>query len=73
MRCLLVKYDNLFHCRFPYSMGWAGAPTGKANESENGHWQLHALYLPPLLRSAAVKKFMAGFELVRRPRAPGEN
>ncbi|MDX1416935.1 MAG: UDP-glucose--hexose-1-phosphate uridylyltransferase [Candidatus Promineifilaceae bacterium] len=56
---LLIKYDNLFETSFPYSMGWHGAPFG-AHE----HWQLHAHFYPPLLRSATVKKFMVGFEML---------
>ncbi|MCR5084181.1 MAG: UDP-glucose--hexose-1-phosphate uridylyltransferase [Succinivibrionaceae bacterium] len=58
---LTTRYDNLFECSFPYSMGWHGAPTdGRPHEG----WQLHAHYYPPLLRSATVKKFVAGFELL---------
>ncbi|KAL5481953.1 hypothetical protein EMCRGX_G022229 [Ephydatia muelleri] len=66
MKRLVTKYDNLFECSFPYSMGWHGAPTGGAYEEEGGHpwWQLHALYYPPLLRSASVKKFMVGYEML---------
>jgi len=61
MQILLAKYDNLFEVSFPYSMGWHGAPyNGKANE----HWQLHAHFYPPLLRSASVKKFMVGYEML---------
>ncbi len=57
----LVRYDNLFEHPFPYSMGWHQAPyDGNANE----HWQLHAHLLPPLLRSASVRKFVAGYELL---------
>ena len=56
-----MKYDNLFEVSFPYSMGWHGAPhDGK----ENAHWQLHAHFFPPLLRSATVKKFMVGYEML---------
>lgn len=55
---LTTKYDNLFQCSFPYSMGWHGAPS-----KEDNHWTLHAIYYPPLLRSANVRKFMVGFEL----------
>ncbi|KAJ2942469.1 hypothetical protein O0L34_g16074 [Tuta absoluta] len=65
MKQLNTKYDNLFNCSFPYSMGWHGAPTGAhtaANDSP--HWLLHALYLPPLLRSASVKKHMVGYEML---------
>ena len=61
---LLTKYDNLFECSFPYSMGFHYAPTGKYLNNDNKHWQLHASYLPPLLRSASVKKFMVGYELL---------
>jgi UDPglucose--hexose-1-phosphate uridylyltransferase len=61
LKDLLSKYDNLFETSFPYSMGWHGAPfTG----NENAHWQLHAHFYPPLLRSATVKKFMVGFEML---------
>lgn len=59
----LIKYDNLFHTSFPYSMGWHGAPTGEGS-GEGEHWQLHAHYYPPLLRSAEVKKHLVGFEML---------
>jgi len=59
---LLCRYDNLFGTSFPYSMGWHGAPTGP-EEVDCSHWQLHAIYYPPLLRSASVKKFMVGYEM----------
>lgn len=61
---LLTRYDNLFSCSFPYSMGWHGAPTGDLASSDNQHWQLHGVYYPPLLRSAEVKKFMVGYEML---------
>ena len=61
LKRLLTRYDNLFEVSFPYSMGWHGAPTGVG---EFGHWQLHAHYYPPLLRSATVKKFMVGYEML---------
>ena len=57
---VLVRYDNLFDTPFPYSLGWHGAPFG----ADAAHWQLHAHIYPPLLRSATVKKFMVGFELL---------
>ncbi len=60
LKRLLVRYDNLFETSFPYSMGWHGAPY--LNQVD--HWQLHAHFYPPLLRSAAVKKFMVGYELL---------
>ena len=41
-----------------------GAPTGKHKTEDQSHWTLHALYYPPLLRSATVKKFMVGYEML---------
>lgn len=61
---LTTRYDNLFQTSFPYSMGWHGAPT---SESDNPAWQLHAHFYPPLLRSASVKKFMVGYEMLAEP------
>jgi UDPglucose--hexose-1-phosphate uridylyltransferase len=63
LKRLLTRYDNLFETSFPYSMGWHGAPYGGPNGDEQ-HWQLHAHFYPPLLRSATVKKFMVGYELL---------
>jgi UDPglucose--hexose-1-phosphate uridylyltransferase len=65
MRRLLVRYDNLFECSFPYSMGWHGAPFLSENgENPEAYWQLHAHFYPPLLRSASVKKFLVGYEML---------
>jgi UDPglucose--hexose-1-phosphate uridylyltransferase len=61
LRRLLIRYDNLFEVSFPYSMGWHGAPT---SEGDFQHWQLHAHFYPPLLRSATVRKFMVGYEML---------
>jgi UDPglucose--hexose-1-phosphate uridylyltransferase len=61
LKRLLTKYDNLFEVSFPYSMGWHGAPT---DDGDYSHWQLHAHFYPPLLRSATVKKFMVGYEML---------
>jgi UDPglucose--hexose-1-phosphate uridylyltransferase len=61
LKRLLVRYDNLFNTSFPYSMGWHGAPF---DSGPNDHWQLHAHFLPPLLRSAMIKKYMVGYELL---------
>ena len=61
MKELLQRYDGLFGCDFPYSMGWHGAPF---NGGSVDYWQLHAHFYPPLLRSATVKKFMVGFEMM---------
>ncbi|MEA3489370.1 MAG: UDP-glucose--hexose-1-phosphate uridylyltransferase [Candidatus Omnitrophota bacterium] len=60
----LTRYDNLFNCPFPYTMGWHGAP---ADNGDHPYWQLHAHYYPPLLRSATVKKFMVGYEMLSEP------
>lgn len=60
---LLRAYDNLFRCDFPYSFGWHGAPTD-ADRAVRAAWQLHGHCYPPLLRSATVRKFMVGFELL---------
>lgn len=61
---ITTKYDNLFQTSFPYSMGFHGAPTGSKVHEDNSHWVFHASYLPPLLRSSTVKKFMVGYELL---------
>lgn len=61
LKQLLIRYDNLFNISFPYSMGWHGAPFGPGPQD---HWQLHAHFLPPLLRSATIRKFMVGYELL---------
>jgi len=61
LRELTIRYDNLFQCSFPYSMGWHGAPNGPEDATP---WQLHAHFYPPLLRSASVRKFMVGFEML---------
>jgi UDPglucose--hexose-1-phosphate uridylyltransferase len=64
LKTLLVKYDNLFATSFPYSMGWHGAPL---DTPEYPYWQLHAHFYPPLLRSATIRKFMVGFEMLAEP------
>jgi len=56
------RYDALFRKPFPFSMGWHQAPFGAGTD----HWQLHAHFLPPLLR-ASVRKFMVGYELLAEP------
>ncbi|MEN7550738.1 UDP-glucose--hexose-1-phosphate uridylyltransferase [Rapidithrix thailandica] len=59
-----VMYDNLFETSFPYSAGIHQAPSdGQAHAA----WHLHMLFLPPLLRSATVKKFMVGYEMLATP------
>lgn len=57
-------YDRLFECSFPYSMGWHGAPFGDITAVPAQAWQVHAHFYPPLLRSASVRKFMVGFEML---------
>ncbi|MDE3088365.1 MAG: UDP-glucose--hexose-1-phosphate uridylyltransferase, partial [Chloroflexota bacterium] len=60
---LTTRYDNLFEVSFPYSMGWHQSPTnGAAHATRESH--LHAHYYPPLLRSATVRKFMVGYEML---------
>ena len=61
LQALLIRYDNLFETAFPYSMGWHAAPN---DVGDSDHWQLHAHFYPPLLRSATVKKFMVGYEML---------
>ena len=58
---ITIKYDNLFNCSFPYSMGWHGAPYDGDIHPE---WTLHASFFPPLLRSSTVRKFMVGYEMM---------
>jgi UDPglucose--hexose-1-phosphate uridylyltransferase len=59
-----IRYDNLFEISFPYSMGFHQAPNDGQAHPE---WVLHAHFYPPLLRSASVKKFMVGYELLAMP------
>ena len=58
---ITVKYDNLFKTSFPYSAGIHQAPTDGLSHDE---WHFHMHFYPPLLRSATVKKFMVGYELL---------
>ncbi len=64
LRRVTIRYDNLFEVSFPYSMGFHQAPTD-GRPYPQGH--LHAHFYPPLLRSATVRKFMVGFELLGMP------
>ena len=59
-----TRYDNLFEISFPYSMGFHQAPFDGEQHPE---WTLHAHFFPPLLRSATVRKFMVGFEMLAMP------
>jgi UDPglucose--hexose-1-phosphate uridylyltransferase len=61
---LTTKYDNLFNVSFPYSAGMHQAPVNNGDYPE-WHWHMH--FYPPLLRSATVKKFMVGYEMLANP------
>lgn len=64
LRRVTARYDNLFEIAFPYSMGFHQQPTKRGPYPA---WHLHAHFYPPLLRSATVKKFMVGFEMLGMP------
>lgn len=64
LRRLTTRYDNLFGTTFPYSAGVHQAP---ADGPAHRGWHLHMHFLPPLLRSATVRKFMVGYELLAEP------
>ena len=61
---LTIRYDNLFQTSFPYSAGIHQAPV---NDGEHKEWHWHMHFYPPLLRSATVKKFMVGYEMLANP------
>jgi len=64
LKVITTRYDNLFEISFPYSMGFHQAPfDGEAHPE----WMLHAHFFPPLLRSATVRKFMVGYEMLAMP------
>jgi UDPglucose--hexose-1-phosphate uridylyltransferase len=64
LKVITTRYDNLFEISFPYSMGFHQAPFDGQPHPE---WMLHAHFYPPLLRSATVRKFMVGYELLAMP------
>jgi UDPglucose--hexose-1-phosphate uridylyltransferase len=64
VRALTIRYDNLFETSFPYSAGMHQAP-GDGGEHPGFTW--HMPFFPPLLRSATVKKFMVGYEMLAEP------
>lgn len=64
LRRTTTRYDNLFKASFPYSMGFHQAPTDGQTHEE---WHFHAHYYPPLLRSATVRKFLVGYEMLASP------
>ncbi len=61
LKRLTTRYDNLFETSFPYSAGMHQSPV---NDGEHPEWHWHMHFYPPLLRSATVKKFMVGYELL---------
>ncbi|MBY0480002.1 MAG: UDP-glucose--hexose-1-phosphate uridylyltransferase [Chitinophagaceae bacterium] len=64
LKKLTSKYDNLFNISFPYSAGMHQMPV---NDGEHSEWHWHMHFYPPLLRSATVKKFMVGYEMLGNP------
>lgn len=64
LKVLTAKYDNLFKVSFPYSAGMHQAPVNNGDYT-GWHWHMH--FYPPLLRSATVKKFMVGYEMLANP------
>lgn len=60
----LIRYDNLFQTSFPYTFGWHNAP---CDGEQYPHHVVHAHIYPPLLRSATVRKFMVGYEMLAQP------
>jgi len=64
LRQITIRYDNLFNTSFPYSMGFHQRPTDGKQYPE---FHLHAHFYPPLLRSATIKKFMVGYEMLAMP------
>jgi UDPglucose--hexose-1-phosphate uridylyltransferase len=64
LKRLTTRYDNLFETSFPYTMGFHQSPTDQEGHPE---WHFHAHFYPPLLRSATVRKFMVGFEMLGMP------
>ena len=64
LKRVTARYDRLFQVSFPYSMGIHQRPTDGQTHDE---WHMHVHFLPPLLRSATVRKFMVGYELLGTP------
>ena len=61
---LTIRYDNLFEAPFPYSFGLHQTPI---NGPANPGWHFHMHFYPPLLRSATVRKFLVGYEMLAQP------
>jgi UDPglucose--hexose-1-phosphate uridylyltransferase len=64
LKPIVGTYDRVFNVPFPYSMGFHQSPS---DGSEHPEWHFHAHFYPPLLRSATVRKFMVGFEMLGNP------
>jgi UDPglucose--hexose-1-phosphate uridylyltransferase len=64
LKRIASTYDKVFDVPFPYSMGFHQSPT---DDREHPEWHFHAHFYPPLLRSATVRKFMVGFEMLGTP------
>jgi UDPglucose--hexose-1-phosphate uridylyltransferase len=62
LKTVAAGYNQVFDAPFPYSMGF-----GSMRSNPHPEWQLHVQFFPPLLRSATVRKFMVGFELLGSP------
>ncbi|KAK4220835.1 putative galactose-1-phosphate uridylyltransferase protein [Podospora fimiseda] len=60
------RYDNLFETSFPYSSGIHQAPLDCTEDEAEASW-FHMHFYPPLLRSATVRKFLVGYELMAEP------
>ncbi len=63
LKRVTTRYDNLFEVSFPYSFGFHQRPAGEGDSA----WHLHAHFYPPLLRSATVRKFLVGYEMLAMP------
>jgi UDPglucose--hexose-1-phosphate uridylyltransferase len=64
LKTLTKSYDQLFNTPFPYTMGFHQRPT---DGDDHSVFHMHAHFYPPLLRSATVRKFLVGFELLAGP------
>jgi UDPglucose--hexose-1-phosphate uridylyltransferase len=64
LKSVTSRYDSLFAAPCPYSMGFHQKPT---DEMEHEEWHFHAHFFPPVLRSANIRKFMVGFEMLGSP------
>jgi UDPglucose--hexose-1-phosphate uridylyltransferase len=64
LKRVTTRYDNLFQSSFPYTMGFHQRPT---DDQPHPEWHFHAHFYPPLLRSATVRKFMVGYEMLAMP------